>query len=79
MAHQLVIRIDDEMAAAVDALVHEGIYRSRSDAVRASIKELLRERRRQHEIEMYTRFPQTEEELFGAEEQTRRMIEEEPW
>lgn len=79
MAHQLVTRIDDELAAAIDALVAEGVYRSRSDAVRSALKALLRERRRQHDIEMYTRFPQTEEELAGIDEQTRRMIEEEPW
>ena len=70
---------DDDLAAAVDALVTEGVYRSRSEAVRAALKELLRERRRQHEIEMYKRFPQTEEELAGIDEQTRRMIQEEPW
>lgn len=79
MAHQLVTRIDDELAAAIDALVAEGVYRNRSDAVRSALKELLRERRRQHDIEMYTRFPQTDEEIGWPDEATRRMIEEEPW
>ena len=79
MAHQLVTRIDDELAAAIDDLVAQGIYPSRSEAVRAALKELLRERRRQHDIELYTRSPQTEDELFGLKEETQEMIEEEPW
>ena len=76
---QLVTRVDDELAAAIDQLITEGVYPNRSAAVRAALKELLRERRRQHEIEMYTRFPQTEDEVGWSDESTRRMIEEEPW
>jgi Arc/MetJ-type ribon-helix-helix transcriptional regulator len=76
---QLVTRIDDELATAIDDLVTQGVYPNRSAAVRAALKELLRERRRQRDIELYRRFPQTEDELAGLAEETRAMIEEEPW
>ena len=43
---QLVTRIDDETAAAIDALVDEGEFASRSDVVRAGILRLVDDRRR---------------------------------
>ena len=80
---QLVTRIDDELALAVDALVAEGVVQSRSDAVRTALRELVDHHRRRRDAEQtiaaYTAQPQTEEELAGVDEATRRMIEEEPW
>lgn len=79
MARQLVTRIDDELAAAIDGLVADGIYRNRSEVVRAGVHQLVRARRHRHDIEMYRRFPQTEEELSGIDDDTRRLIDDEPW
>lgn len=80
---QLVTRIDDDLAAQLDALVEEGIVQSRSDAVRRALAEMLdRHRRRkigEAIVEGYRRLPQTEEELAWADAAAVRMIEEEPW
>jgi metal-responsive CopG/Arc/MetJ family transcriptional regulator len=80
---QLVTRIDEDLALALDALVAEGVVESRSDAVRQALRELIdRHRRRQRaeaDIAAYTAMPQTDEELWGVDEAARRMIEEEPW
>lgn len=80
---QLVTRIDDDLARAIDALVEEGVVESRSDAVRVALRELIdRHRRRaigQAIVDGYTRQPQTDEEVAWADELTIRMIEEEPW
>jgi len=80
---QLVTRVDDELAAAVDRLVDLGEVASRSDAVRLALRHLIDERRRAaigtRIIEGYQRVPETEEELLWAETSTRRLIDEEPW
>lgn len=80
---QLVTRIDDDLARAVDALVAEGVVESRSDAVRTALRELIDRHRRRRaaeaDIAAYTAQPQTEEEVGWADEATIRMIEEEPW
>jgi len=80
---QLVTRIDDELAVAIDALVAEGVVESRSDAVRTALHELVDRHRRRRDAERtiaaYTAQPQTKEELAGVDEAARRMIEEEPW
>lgn len=80
---QLVTRIDDDTAAAIDALVDDGEFASRSDVVRAGILRLLDERRRRvigdEIIAGYQRSPETAEELAGAEANARAMIADEPW
>ena len=80
---QLVTRIDDDLARAVDALVAEGVVASRSDAVRQALRELIDRHRRRRIgeaiVEEYRRQPQTQEEVGWADEATVRMIEEEPW
>lgn len=80
---QLVTRIDDGLAAAVDELVATGIVASRSEAVRLGLRGLV-ERHRRTRIgtqiaDAYARLPQTEAELGWADEATRRMIADEPW
>lgn len=80
---QLVTRIDDDLARELDALVTEGVVRSRSDAVRQALEALVdrhrRRRRAEADIAAYTVHPQTEEDVGWADEATIRMIEEEPW
>lgn len=80
---QLVTRVDDETAAAIDALVDEGEFASRSDVVRAGIFRLVDERRRRvigdEIIAGYERAPETAEELARAEANARAMIADEPW
>lgn len=80
---QLVTRIDDELLRALDALVADGAYASRSEIVRVALQEVLDARRRaevgRQIVDGYRRAPQTEAELGWADEATIRMIAEEPW
>lgn len=80
---QLVTRVDDELAAAVDQLVEAGIVGSRSEAVRLGLEGLVdRHRRNQigrRIVEGYLAQPQTEGEVGWADDATVRMISEEPW
>lgn len=80
---QLVTRVDDELATAVDKLVEEGVVASRSEAVRVGLEELV-DRHRRHRIgrriaEAYRAVPQTPAEVGWADDSTRQMITEEPW
>lgn len=80
---QLVTRVDDELAAAVDELVAAGVVASRSEAVRLGLERLV-DRHRRDRIgariaEGYRALPQTEREIGWADESSIRMIAEEPW
>jgi len=80
---QLVTRIDDEMAAAIDALIASGEFASRSDVVREGVARLVDERRRraigEQIVAGYDRSPETPDELRQAEVAARAMIDDEPW
>ena len=80
---QFVIRIDDHLAAAVDALIAAGVVSSRSHAVRLGLEELVdrcRRRRIGAQItEGYRRIPQQQADIGWADESSVRMINEEPW
>lgn len=80
---QLVTRVDDGPAAAVDGLVADGVVASRSEAVRLGLEQLV-DRFRRDEIgarivEGYRSLPQSESEVGWADESSARMIAEEPW
>jgi Arc/MetJ-type ribon-helix-helix transcriptional regulator len=80
---QLVTRVGDDLAAAVDQMVQEGLVESRSEAVRRGLEMLVdRHRRRQVAaaiVRGYQAQPQADDEAGWADEATRRMIAEEPW
>jgi Arc/MetJ-type ribon-helix-helix transcriptional regulator len=80
---QLVTRVEDELAAAVDELVAAGVVASRSEAVRLGLERLV-DRHRRSEIGAriangYRAVPQTEQEVGWADDSSIRMIAEEPW
>lgn len=80
---QLVTRVEDELAAAVDQLVEAGVVASRSEAVRLGLERLV-DRFRREEIGAqiargYTEQPQSDAEIGWADESSMRMIAEEPW
>jgi Arc/MetJ-type ribon-helix-helix transcriptional regulator len=80
---QIVIRVSNDLVAAIDELIDSGEYATRSDVVRVAI-ERLSDRHRRDEIgrqiiEGYRRIPETEAEIARAEENARRLVEEEPW
>ena len=80
---QLVTRIDDEMADAIDALISSGEFASRSDVVREGVARLVDDWRRRaigdRIIAGYDRHPETPDELLQAEVAARAMIDDEPW
>lgn len=80
---QVVSRLPDELLQAIDALVEEGVVTNRSEAVRLGLERLVDGHRRAEIgraiVTGYRRVPQTEDEVAGADEATRRMIAEEPW
>ncbi len=80
---QLVTRIPDTLAEAVDRLVQRGVYASRSDAVRAGLDNVV-DRARRDAIgraiaDGYRRKPQDEDDLAWSDAATAAMIAEEPW
>lgn len=80
---QLVTRVGDDLAAAVDELVAAGVVASRSEAVRLGLRRLV-DRYRRDQIgaritEGYRGRPQTDAEVSWADESSVRMIAEEPW
>lgn len=80
---QLVTRVDDELAAAVDQLVAAKVVASRSEAVRLGLEQLV-DRYRRDQIgaaiaDAYRRQPQTDSEVGWADASSVAMIAEEPW
>jgi Arc/MetJ-type ribon-helix-helix transcriptional regulator len=80
---QLVTRVPDALAEAVDALVEDGRFGSRSDVVRAGLEAVV-DRARRDAIgraiaDGYRRIPQDEDDLVWAYAATSAMIAEEPW
>lgn len=80
---QLVTRVDDQLASAVDELVEAGIVASRSEAVRLGLERLV-DRCRRDEIGAqivrgYRERPQDDAEVAWADEASVRMIAEESW
>lgn len=80
---QLVTRVEDGLVTQIDDLVHLGVVNSRSEAVRIALREFVDQRHRDRigtEIaEAYRRMPQTEAEVAWGDDDTKRMIAEEPW
>ncbi len=83
MSVQLVTRIPESVADAVDGLVRAGVYASRSDAVRAGLEAVVERERRvsigRAIVEGYQRLPQDADDLAWPDAATAAMIAEEPW
>ena len=83
MSVQLVTRIPESVAEAVDDLVRSGVYASRSDAVRAGLEAVVERERREAIgraiVEGYRRVPQDRDDLAWSDAASSAMIAEEPW
>ena len=82
MTVQLVTRVPDAVAQAIDDLVRDGVFTSRSDAVRAGLEAVVERERRQAIgraiVDGYRRLPQ-DDDLAWSDAATVSMITEEPW
>lgn len=80
---QLVTRVDDQLAAAIDELVASGVVASRSQAVRLGLERLVDRHRRDAVgasiVEGYRRRPQTGAEVGWSDAASAAMIADEPW
>ena len=83
MTVQLVTRVPDDLATAIDDLVREGVFESRSEAVRAGLVAMVDHRRRaavgQAIADGYRRVPQNSDDLTWSDAASAAMIAEEPW
>jgi putative addiction module CopG family antidote len=83
MTVQLVTRVPDDLAGAIDELVREGVFESRSEAVRAGLRAMIDRRRRaavgQAIADGYRRVPQGADELTWSDAASAAMIAEESW
>ena len=80
---QIVTRVEDDLVAAVDELVADGVVPSRSAAVRRGLSDLVdRHRRAQVGARIadgYRRIPQDPGEAGWSDDATAAMIADEPW
>lgn len=83
MPVQLVTRVPDAVARAIDGLVEGGVFASRSDAVRAGLETVIEDERRaalgRAIVDGYLRIPQNADDLGWPDAATAAMIAEEPW
>ncbi len=83
MTVQIAVKLPDDLVAALDRLVAEGAFDSRSSAVRHGVTAVLAAHRRQAfdqaYVEGYDRVPDTEEEMDEATRMAVGSINEEPW
>jgi len=83
MTVQLVTRVPDAVADAVDGLVKAGVFSSRSDAVRAGLEAVVERERRaaigNAIVDGYRRIPQDDDDLAWSDAASAAMIAEEPW
>ncbi len=80
---QLVTRVDDQLATAVDELIAAGVVANRSEAVRLALQRLVDGHRRNvigaRIVAGYLAAPQTDDDGGWSDEATVRMIAEQPW
>ncbi|MDQ3409338.1 MAG: ribbon-helix-helix domain-containing protein [Actinomycetota bacterium] len=83
MPVQLVTRVPEAVARAIDGLVEDGVFASRSDAVRAGLEAVIEDERRaalgRAIVDGYRRIPQNADDLGWPDAATAAMIAEEPW
>lgn len=83
MSTQIAVKLPDEVVSAVDRLVEEGAYDSRSQAVRSALDRLLRESRSRRIDEAFRqgfqRRPDRPEEVADATRLAIDAIHDEPW
>jgi Arc/MetJ-type ribon-helix-helix transcriptional regulator len=79
----IALRLPDDLVCALDELIRAGHYDTRTDVLKAALRDLLEAHQRREIdraiVEGYSRNPQTDDEVALAAAMTRALIEEEPW
>lgn len=83
MSVQIAVKLPDETLAAVDRLVEQGAYQSRSHAVRAGLESIVVAARAE-QIDAafrdgFRRTPDTDEEMAQVTRSAVDAVREEPW
>ncbi len=83
MTTQIAVKLPEEIVREIDALVAQGVFPSRSAAVRRGLLAVLAAQRRaavdRAYEEAYRRIPESEAELEEAARLAREAVREEPW
>jgi Arc/MetJ-type ribon-helix-helix transcriptional regulator len=83
MSVQIAVKLPDRLVDEIDALVADGAFASRSDAVRHGIEALVRaDERRRIDLaftEGFLRMPERDEEMEDATRLAVESIHDEPW
>lgn len=83
MTTQIAVKLPDDMLDALDRLVAQSRFESRSDAVRAGLAQVI-EASRSEQIDAaivagFERFPETSSEMRRAHDLAIDSIDDEPW
>lgn len=80
---QIAVKLPDEMLSAIDLLVADAHFDSRSDAVRAGLYRVIADKRRAQIDDAFAsafdRCPESDVEMRRAHDLARQAIDDEPW
>ena len=80
---QIAVKLPDALVRELDELVAQGLFPSRSSAVRRAVEAIVATQRRdaleRAYAEGYRRTPESESELAEAERLAKQAIADEPW
>ncbi len=80
---QIAVKLPDALVRELDELVAQGLFSSRSSAVRRAVEMIVSGRRRDALEEAYARgyrqAPESESELAEARRLATQAIDDEPW
>ncbi len=83
MTIQVAVKLPDDLVKAIDRLVDDGAFASRSQAIRNGLEAIVAGERRQEIGRRYqdamARLPETNEEIDEATHLAVNAINEEPW
>ncbi len=80
---QIAVKLPDGLVRELDELVAQGLFPSRSSAVRRAVEIIVAGRRRDALAEVYAngyrQIPESESELAEAKRLATQAIDDEPW
>ncbi len=83
MTQQIAVKLSEDLITALDNLVASGRFESRSGAVRAGLRLVIRDAVREQIdrsfADGFRRMPETDDEIAEARRLAIESIEDEPW